>query len=166
MANRFKNSIAHEFRAEIDDLIAKFNLAVGTALGSIDEKIALPTIYKPVREAGHYVYMHTDGHIVEIIPDLVDCGVAVLNPQIGANGLDNLARECKGKVCVDLDLDRQMFPFLSPEEIDRHVKDAVEALGAAEGGLWLTAEVGDDVPLENVEAICCALEKHSMHFSG
>jgi glutamate/tyrosine decarboxylase-like PLP-dependent enzyme len=42
MANHFKNSIAHEFRAEIDDLTAKLNLAVGTALGSIDEKIALP----------------------------------------------------------------------------------------------------------------------------
>ena len=54
-------------------------------------------IYKPVRDAGHYVYMHTDGHIVEIIPDLIDCGVNVLNPQVGANGLENLARACKGK---------------------------------------------------------------------
>ena len=122
-------------------------------------------IYRPVKEAGHHVYMHTDGHILEIIPDLVECGVDVINPQVGANGLENLARVCKGKVCVDLDLDRQMFPFWTPADIDAHVREAVEILGAPEGGLWLKAEIGDDVPLENVEAICSALEKHSACFS-
>jgi hypothetical protein len=121
-------------------------------------------IFAPVKAAGHYVYMHSDGHILEIIPDLMDCGVDVLNPQVGANGLANLARVCKGKVCVDLDLDRQMFPFWKPADIDRHVQEAVEILGAPEGGLWLKAEIGDDVPLENVEAICCALEKYSTYF--
>jgi uroporphyrinogen decarboxylase len=121
-------------------------------------------IYKPFREAGHYVYMHTDGHIVEIIPDLIDCGVNVVNPQIRANGLDSLAEVCKGKVCVDLDLDRQLFPFCTPEEIDVHVREAVEKLGSPEGGLWLKAEVADDVPLENVEAVCAALEKYRSYF--
>ena len=117
-------------------------------------------IYRPVKEAGHYVYMHTDGHILEIIPDLIDCGVDIVNPQVGANGLANLAQACKGKVCVDLDLDRQMFPFWKPEGIDVNVREAVEILGSAEGGLWLSAEIGEDVPLENVEAICVALEKY------
>ena len=117
-------------------------------------------LYQPFRRAGHYVYMHTDGHIAEIIPDLVDCGVNVVNPQVRANGLETLAAVCKGKVCVDLDLDRQLFPFCTPQEIDDHVRAAVEALGAPEGGLWLKAEVGFDVPLENVEAICSALEKY------
>jgi len=121
-------------------------------------------IYAPVKEAGHYVYMHTDGHILEIIPDLVDCGVDVLNTQVGANGLAALADACKDRVCVDLDLDRQQFPFWTPEDIDRHVKEAVETLGAPEGGLWLNAEVGDDVPLENVEAICCALERYGTYY--
>ena len=122
-------------------------------------------IYRPVKEAGHYVYMHTDGHILEIIPDLIDCGVDIVNPQVGANGLTNLAQVCKGKICVDLDLDRQMFPFWKPEDIDAHIREAVEVLGAPEGGLWLKAEIGEDVPLENIEAICLALEKHSLYYS-
>ena len=122
-------------------------------------------IYRPVRDAGHYVYMHTDGHILEIIPDLVECGVNVINPQVGANGLENLAKVCKGNVCVDLDLNRQMFPFWKPADIDAHVRDAVEVLGSPAGGLWLKAEIGDDVPLENVEAICAALETHSLRYS-
>lgn len=123
-------------------------------------------IFAPVREAGHYVYMHTDGHILDIIPDLVECGISVINPQVGANGLENLARVCKDKVCVDLDLDRQKFPFWNPDDIDAHVKEAVEILGSPAGGLWLKAEIGDDVPLANVEAICCALEKYSMYYSS
>ena len=122
-------------------------------------------IYGVFRDAGHYVYMHTDGHILEIIPDLVDCGVNVVNPQIRANGLDNLVETCKGKVCINLDLDRQMFPFCTPADIDAHVEECVRALGAPEGGLWVSAEIGDDVPPDNIEAICCALEKYRSYFS-
>jgi uroporphyrinogen decarboxylase len=127
-------------------------------------------VYRPFRQAGHHVYMHSDGHIVEIIPDLVDCGVNVINPQVRANGLEALAEVCKadkehpGRVCVDLDLDRQLFPFCTPAEIDDHVREAVEVLGTPEGGLWLKAEIGFDVPLENVEAICSALEKYRAYF--
>jgi hypothetical protein len=121
-------------------------------------------IYRPFREAGRPIYMHTDGHIVEIIPDLIEVGVKVLNPQSRANGLDNLARVCKGKVCVDLDLDRQLFPFATPAEIDAHVREAVEKLALPVGGLWLKAEIGFDVPLENIEALCAALERYR-HFT-
>ena len=109
--------------------------------------------------------MHTDGHIVPIIKDLIECGVSVLNPQIGANGLDNLVRECKGKVCVSLDLDRQSFPFWGPAEIDAHVHEAVDKLGSPQGGLWLSAECGPDVPIDNIEAICQALEKYRAYYS-
>jgi len=122
-------------------------------------------IYQPFVDAGHYVYMHTDGHILEIIPDLVDAGVRVINPQSRANGIENLAQVCKGKVCVNLDLDRQLFPFATPNEIDAHVRDAVVALGSKEGGLWLTAEMNYEIPLKNIEAICTALEKYSTYYS-
>lgn len=121
-------------------------------------------IYGRCHEEGYSVSMHTDGHIVEIIPDLMECGVNVINPQIRANGLDNLVEVCKGKVCVNLDLDRQMFPFCTPEDIDAHVREVVEKLGMKEGGLWLSAECGPDVPLENIEAICIALEKYRAYF--
>jgi len=123
-------------------------------------KPCFAAIYKPIRDAGSYVYMHTDGCVIDIIPDLIECGVNVVNPQVGANGLDNLARVGKGKICIDLDLDRQMFPFCKPAEIDAHVREAVEKLGSHEGGLWLLAECGPDVPLENIDAICSTLRKY------
>ena len=117
-------------------------------------------MYGACRAAGAHVYMHSDGHILEIIEDLIECGVTVLNPQIRANTLDGLVAVCKGNVCVNLDLDRQLFPFATPEEIHAHVGEAVMRLGAPEGGLMLSAECEPDMPLENIEAICQALEKY------
>jgi len=53
-----------------------------------------------------------------------------------------------------------------PAEIDAHVHAAVEALAMPEGGLWLHVEIGPDVSLENVEAICAAPERYRGYFSG
>jgi len=147
-----------------DDLGMQTGLAMGAEKWRKYMKPCFKAIYEPFKKAGHYIYMHTDGCIHEIIPDLVECGVNVINPQYRANGLDNIVRVCKGKVCADLDLDRQMFPFATPDELDAHVKGAVEALAMPEGGLWVLAEISDDIPLENIEAICTALEKYSHWF--
>lgn len=122
-------------------------------------KPCFAAIYQPFVAAGHSVYMHTDGHILEIIPDLIDCGVKIVNPQIRANGLDGLRDVAKGKVCINLDLDRQMFPFCTPAAIHDQVFAAIDALGSPDGGLWLSAEIGPDVPLANIEAICASLEE-------
>jgi len=147
-----------------DDLGAQTALPISPEKWRKYLKPCYAQMYGMCHEVGTNVYMHTDGHIIPIIKDLIECGVNVLNPQIRANGLDRLVQECKGKVCVDLDLDRQMFPFATPQEIDAHIREAVEKLGSPEGGLWLLAEVGPDVPMENIEAICQALEKYRTYF--
>ncbi len=143
-----------------DDLGMQASLPISPPKWRRYLKPCFARIYGRCHEAGRSVYMHTDGHIVEIIPDLIECGVNVVNPQIRANGLENLVRMCKGKVCVDLDLDRQMFPFGTPQDIDAHVREVVERLGSPQGGLWLKAECAPDVPLDNIEAICSALETY------
>lgn len=143
-----------------DDLGMQDRLAIGEHKWRKYLKPCYARMYGMCHDAGANVYMHTDGHIIPIIKDLIECGVNVINPQIRANGLENLAHECRGKVCVSLDLDRQLFPFATPAQIDEHIREAVEILGLPEGGLWLIAECGPDVPLENVEAICQSLEKY------
>lgn len=110
------------------------------------------------REKNVYVYLHSDGHILEIIDDLIECGINVINPQVRANTIEGLEKVAKGKVCIDLDLDRQLFPFATPKEIREHIETAVERLNSPNGGLMLIAECEPDVPLENIEAICDTLE--------
>ena len=126
-------------------------------------KPAYQAIYGVVHDAGKLVYMHTDGCIWEVIPDLKETGVNCLNPQIRANGLSHLVDTCKGKICIDLDLDRQMFPFATPAQLREHIYECARAMYLPEGGLMLAAECAADVPLENIEAICETLEEVSTY---
>jgi len=116
-------------------------------------------MFKPCREAGSHVAFHSDGHILDVVGDLIEAGVTVINPQIRANTLEGIVSTLKGKVCINLDLDRQLFPFAKPQEIRKHIEEAVSRLGSKDGGLMLSAEVGPDVPLENIEAICKTFEE-------
>jgi len=113
------------------------------------------------------IYMHTDGCIHEIMPDLVECGVDMVNPQFRANGLDNLVRVCRKEqtIALDLDLDRQLFPFATRSQIFDHIGEAVEALYLPQGGLSLKAELNHDYSLEQMAAILDALEKYR-HYKG
>jgi hypothetical protein len=113
----------------------------------------------PCRRADVPVYLHSDGHILEIIDDLIECGVRVLNPQIRANGLSGLQRLARGKVALNQDLDRQLFPFATPSQIEDHIGEVFEGLYDKKGGLMLLAEIGPEVPLDNLEAICRTFEK-------
>lgn len=147
-----------------DDLGLQNSLPISPETWRRYLKPCYAAIYRPFVAAGHMVYMHTDGHILEIIPDLIDCGIRILNPQIRANGLEGLRSVAKGKVCINLDLDRQLFPFCSPEEVREHIRECVDVLGDPQGGLWLSAEIAPDVPLPTIEAICATLEEVSERF--
>jgi len=152
-----------------DDLGMQTMLPTGPLKWRKYLKPCFTELYGLCKKAGKLVYMHSDGSIYEIIPDLRDCGVDIINPQFRANGLENLKAACRGegryRIAVNLDLDRQMFPFASPAEIEEHILLCAQTLGLREGGLALSAECAADVPLENVEAICAGLEKARMIFT-
>ena len=113
------------------------------------------------RDRGVPVHLHTDGYIVDIIPDLIEIGVTDLNPQDLVNGLDNLERLAKGKVHISLDIDRQRITvFGTPEQIDVHIKTCIETLGSPTGGLSLVWGVYPGTPIENIEATVRAMEKY------
>ena len=84
----------------------------------------------------------------------------MINPQYRANGLANLERICKGKIPINLDLDRQLFPFATPSQLDDHVRECVETLYLPHGGLGLSVELNFDVPLQNIAAVLDAVRKY------
>jgi hypothetical protein len=119
-------------------------------------------VFKHIRDRGVHVYLHSDGHVVEVLDQLIEAGVSVLNIQDRVNGLENIASACKGKVCIDLDIDRQyLVPFGKPEDIKRYIKHVVETLALREGGLMLYAEIHPPTPLENIEAVAEAMEEYT-----
>jgi len=112
------------------------------------------------------VYLHSDGYILDLMDDLLDAGVQVLNLQDLCNGIDNIVREVKGRVAIDLDLDRQKVTrFGTPGDIDDLIREEVEKLGGPEGGLGFIYGLYPDIPLENVRAVMDAMEKYSFFYS-
>ncbi|MCP4541751.1 MAG: hypothetical protein GY832_31855, partial [Chloroflexi bacterium] len=142
-----------------DDLGLQRSLPISPAMWRGFIKLSYERMFRDCREAGVPIYLHTDGHILDIIPDLIEVGVRILNPQFRANGLKGLKEMAKGRVALDQDLDRQLFPFATPAQIEDHIGAVFEQLFLPQGGLMLYAECEPDVPLENVDAICTALEK-------
>lgn len=111
-----------------------------------------------VRSRGARVRLHTDGHVMEVVDQLLEAGVSILNLQDCVNGLGNIRRKLWGRVCIDLDIDRQvLIPFGKPNEIKSKIKTVVETLGSRRGGLMLYAEVHPPTPLENIAALAEAL---------
>jgi hypothetical protein len=141
-----------------EDLGLQTSLPMSPAMWRKYIKPPYERMFKPCLEKGIPIFLHTDGHILDIIPDLIEVGVQVLNPQFRANGLEGLKEVAKGEVALCLDLDRQLFPFATPSQIEDHIGEAYEELHLPEGGLMLYAECEPDVPLANIETICTTLE--------
>ena len=121
-------------------------------------------VMKPVKDAGKLVYMHSDGDIMTLLDDLLDCGVDIINLQDLVNGIDNIARYVKGRAAIDLDVDRQtVVPFGSPKDVDDLVREAVMKLYDPRGGLSLLHGLYPNVPLENVDALLGAFEKYRLY---
>jgi len=120
----------------------------------------------PAQKAGCLVHMHSDGDIRDLVDDLVVSGVDALNLQDLVNGIDWIAANLKGRVCIDLDIDRQQITrFGSPEQIDDLIRKEVEKLGSTEGGLMMIYGLYPGVPLENIKAIMDAMERYAAFYS-
>ncbi len=120
----------------------------------------------PAKEAGCVVHMHSDGDVRAVAEDLLDCGIDALNLQDLVNGIDWIRDNLKGRVCIDLDVDRQrVVPFGTPAEIDELIRTAVRELGSPEGGLMLHHGAYPGTPLANMDALMDAMERYSTYYS-
>ncbi len=123
--------------------------------------------FRRLRDSGVRVHLHTDGHVMEVTDSLLEAGVSILNVQDLVNGLDNIVMNLKGRVCVDLDIDRQrILPYGTREMIFNHIRDIVLKLGSKEGGLMLTSGIYPHVPLGNIDALCEALELYMNYYEA
>jgi hypothetical protein len=122
-------------------------------------------LMQPAADANCIIHMHSDGDIRTLADELVDSGVQVINLQDLVNGIDWIAEKYAGKVCIDLDIDRQKItPSGRPEDIDDLIREEVEKLGSKEGGLMMIYGLYPGVPLENVKALMDAMEKYATYY--
>jgi len=147
-------------------------------LGAQDRPLISPALFRkylkpsytrlmaPAKQADILIHMHCDGYLWDLIDDILECGVDIINLQDLVNGVDEIRKNLKGRVCIDLDVDRQRVTrFGSPRDIDDLVREEVMKLGSKEGGLTLRHGIYTDAPLENIDALMTALEKYSLYYS-
>lgn len=105
------------------------------------------------RSAGKLCFMHSDGYIMDILPDLDEMGIAALNAEVDCMGLQSVIA-ARGRICLWGEVDRQnLLPRGTPEEVTAAAHRYLELAAAPEGGCILQGEIGPDVPLANVEAL-------------
>lgn len=107
-------------------------------------------VFKPLyREAcdlahsrGKYVFMHSDGFIEEIYPDLIEIGVNALNSQLFCMDFDHL-KQWKGRITFWGEIDRQHVMVSSdPAVIHAAVQRVADALYDPRGGIIAQFELG------------------------
>ncbi|MHB8963373.1 MAG: uroporphyrinogen decarboxylase family protein [Saccharofermentanales bacterium] len=116
---------------------------------------------KPIKAAGVIVHEHSDGYIMDLMDDIIKTGGTVINMQDLVNGIDNIEKHVKGRISIDLDIDRQNITvFGTPKDIDDHIKECVSKLGTHEGGLSLTYQPWPPISATNLDAVFTAMEKY------
>jgi hypothetical protein len=100
--------------------------------------------------AGKRVFMHSDGHIADIVGDLIEIGVEALNSQVKCMGVGELGRAFRGRITFWGEIDQEeLLPRSSLEDVRRAVAEMREHL-YAEGGVIAQCVFGPGAAPENV----------------
>ncbi len=113
-------------------------------------------LYKDYIEIAHdhgkYIFMHSDGFIVDIYPDLIELGLDALNSQLFCMGVDKLS-EFAGKITFWGEIDRQhILPNATEDEVAEAVRSVYSNL-YANGGAIAQCEFGPGAKPENVYTV-------------
>jgi len=128
--------LAHDYQGLhfADDWGTQRNLMIPPALWRSFFKPAYAEMFAKVADAGLDVWFHSDGNIIEIVPDLLELGVDVINCQSSVMDAKQLGREFAGRVCFRTDLDRQnVMPFASPSQVKEFIFELFDTLGTSAG---------------------------------
>lgn len=118
-------------------------------------------IFKPMykdyveiaKSYGKYVFMHSDGYITDIFPDLIEIGIDAVNSQIFCMDIEELGQNFRGKVTFWGEVDRQdMLPHGSREEIENAVERVYSEL-FDRGGVIAQCEFGLEAKPENITTV-------------
>lgn len=85
-------------------------------------------LMKPALDKGIIVHMHSDGDIKALADDLIDSGVQIINLQDLVNGIDWISNRYRGKICIDIDIDRQkLLPSVRPNKLTNSSKKRLKS---------------------------------------
>ncbi len=93
--------------------------------------------FATIKELGLHTWMHSCGKINTIVPELIECGLEVINnQQPNTVGLREFGNAFRGKICFEAIVDTQTtLPRGTYDEIRQQAYDIIEHYGTPAGGL-------------------------------
>jgi hypothetical protein len=142
-----------------DDWGGQHSLLIAPALW---QEIFKP-LYKDYIDIAHrhgkYSFMHSDGDITAILPDLVELGLDAVNSQLFCMDIEDLGRRFRGLLTFWGEIDRQrLLPFGTADEVRMAVRRVRDALFSA-GGVIAQCEFGAGANPANVAMVFQAWEE-------
>ncbi len=101
------------------------------------------------------VKFHSDGNIWDIIPDLIECGIDIINPvQPECMNIGELKKSFGNDICFWGGIGTQhVLPFGTPDEVKEDVRKTCSIMGGSGGFILCSSHmVQEQTPLENVFA--------------
>ncbi|WP_455369058.1 uroporphyrinogen decarboxylase family protein [[Eubacterium] cellulosolvens] len=118
-------------------------------------KPRLQILFDKIKDVGFYTFLHSDGDIKDIIPDLIELKIDAIHPvQPEIMDLITLKKKFGNQLtffgCFST---QETLPHKKPETIKQTVKQVINIMGR-KGGFIISPGIGflDDVPLENAFA--------------
>ena len=142
----------------------------GDDFGTQDATMVSPAMWRRFLRPGFQAFIdlghrygckvahHTCGCVRPLIPDIIECGLDILNPlQPDVAGMDyrDINARFGGQLCFHGAISIQKtLPFGTPDDVRAEVRDRVETLAPGGGFIFCTAHnIQADTPLENIEAL-------------
>jgi uroporphyrinogen-III decarboxylase len=133
----------------------------GTQSSLITSPKIFHQIFKPMyrdyveiaRQFGKYVFLHTDGYVMDVFSDFIEIGIDAINSQIFCMGVKELGKRFRGKITFWGEIDRQyLLPNGTQKEITQAVHEVRDAL-YEKGGVIAQCEFGLKAKPENVRKV-------------
>ena len=97
--------------------------------------------------------LHSHGQIMDLVPDLVECGVDILNPILPLDNMDpvRLKREFGDKLSFEGGIDiEHVLLYGSVDQVKEHVKKVIDILAPGGGFLFKAQAISPLIPVDNV----------------
>ena len=113
-------------------------------------------IFRKIRNIDAHAMMHSCGNILDIVGDLIDCGVQVINPvQSQAMDVRLLGERYRGKICFSGGVSNQKtLTSGTPDDVREEVRFLIDHLATDRGGYVISPDqsMQPNVPLRNINA--------------
>jgi len=118
-------------------------------------------MFDRVKEAGKFVYMHSDGQIDDIFEDFIEIGLDIYNPfQPEIRDVYEVKRKYGDRLCFHGGIGiQELLPHGTPQQVKTEVQRLIKEVGAG-GGYILgpSHAVMADTPVENIVALVEAVQ--------